>query len=1161
MTSQKSPPIFIGETTQKPSGQRVTGNYVNLHGEVFYKIQNYDAMKPFFMSIVSSSNHWLFISSTGGISAGRVSAEQSLFPYYTEDKLTENYDNTGNKSIFLVTTHAQETFLWEPFSERQQGIYHIERNIYKNVTGTAVIFEEINASLGLTYQYAWRTGDTFGFIKTSWLKNSGETSCQVELVDGLQNILPARVTMATQLTFSVLLDAYKRSEINPENGLAIFALNSTLTDLPEPSESLLATTAFQVGLDQVDYLLSSTQLDNFRTGRGLVTDREVRGQRCAYFVHTKISLAAGMERKWHLVADVSQDSAAIVHRSKKLGDHTSAVATAIEDDIAANDANLQKIVACTDGLQVSNNHLHCSHHFANVMFNGMRGGVFADQYRMHKKDFLEFTTVRNRTILDKYAAFFSELPSETNISTLFARAESTGAADLIRLSYAYLPLSFSRRHGDPSRPWNRFAINIKKEDGSQQLDYEGNWRDIFQNWEALAYSYPEYVESMICTFLNATTPDGYNPYRITRQGVDWELPEPNNPWANIGYWSDHQIIYLQKLMEISDRLHPGRLQAFLNRPVFSYANVPYRIKPYADLRSDPYNTIDFDWDAEQEVERRVQERGTDGKLVYTQDRQVLQVTLAEKLLTLLLAKLVNFVPEGGIWMNTQRPEWNDANNALVGKGLSVVTLCYLRRTIVFCIELLKKSTPGVVQINTEVQQLFSHITQILIQFQGIIQEQQTAKRSFNAEQRRAMMDALGTAGSDYRWKYYSQGFSGDYTGLQVSEIVAFLELALQYVEHSLRANRRSDNLYHAYNILHLDHQQATVSHLYEMLEGQVAILSSGMLSGEESLALLESLRHGPLYRADQQSYILYPDRVLPGFLEKNCITPAQVKDLALVTALERAGDRTLIIRDEEGNYHFNGYIRNLKDVTRLLEELKQSPQVAALVETEAAKIEALFENTFHHNEFTGRSGTFFAYEGLGSIYWHMVSKLLLAVQETIIRTRSEPAAGALLEKYADIRKGQCFNKTPDDYGAFPTDPYSHTPKNQGARQPGMTGLVKEEILSRQAELGLTIENGSLAFDFLFLDKNEMLVEPSEYTCWNVNGQQQRIELPVGSLAYAVCQVPVILQASPEKCISVHFTDGAAHKIEGHVLDAANSLHIFQRDGKVHHLEVSVPPDR
>jgi hypothetical protein len=85
------------------------------------------------------------------------------------------------------------------------------------------------------------------------------------------------------------------------------------------------------------------------------------------------------------------------------------------------------------------------------------------------------------------------------------------------------------------------------------------------------------------------------------------------------------------------------------------------------------------------------------------------VTLAEKLLTLLLAKLVNFVPEGGIWMNTQRPEWNDANNALVGKGLSVVTLCYLRRTIVFCKELLQQSGFTSAHFSIELQNLFSQI--------------------------------------------------------------------------------------------------------------------------------------------------------------------------------------------------------------------------------------------------------------------------------------------------------------------------------------------------------------------------------------------------------------------------------------------------------------------
>ena len=44
----------------------------------------------------------------------------------------------------------------------------------------------------------------------------------------------------------------------------------------------------------------------------------------------------------------------------------------------------------------------------------------------------------------------------------------------------------------------------------------------------------------------------------------------------------------------------------------------------------------------------------------------------------------------------------------------------------------------------------------------------------------------------------------------------------------------------------------------------------------------------------------------------------------------------------------------------------------------------IFEEVFNHKAFTGRSGTFFGYEGLGSIYWHMVSKLLLAVQENCL---------------------------------------------------------------------------------------------------------------------------------------------------------------------------------
>ena len=96
----------------------------------------------------------------------------------------------------------------------------------------------------------------------------------------------------------------------------------------------------------------------------------------------------------------------------------------------------------------------------------------------------------------------------------------------------------------------------------------------------------------------------------------------------------------------------------------------------------------------------------------------------------------------------------------------------------------------------------------------------------------------------------------------------------------------------------------------------------------------------------------------------------------------------------------------------------------------------------------------------GSIYWHMVSKLLLAAQECYrqaVETGAQPAVtAALAAAYYDIRQGLGFNKSPADYGAFPTDPYSHTPMGGGARQPGMTGQVKEEILTRFGELGVSV---------------------------------------------------------------------------------------------------------
>ena len=189
------------------------------------------------------------------------------------------------------------------------------------------------------------------------------------------------------------------------------------------------------------------------------------------------------------------------------------------------------------------------------------------------------------------------------------------------------------------------------------------------------------------------------------------------------------------------------------------------------------------------------------------------------------------------------------------------------------------------------------------------------------------MDELGEAGSKYRSAIYEHGFNGTISQVPADELKAFLGRTQEYLEHSLRANRRSDALYHSYNLLRLEPGSAYVDRLYEMLEGQVSILSSGLLSAEESLSLLESLRSSALYRADQHSYILYPDRILTSFLKKNTLLPEQLSHLKLPALLVENQDISLFNQDIDGLFHFASKLRNVKDVRKVLKALKNPQEV------------------------------------------------------------------------------------------------------------------------------------------------------------------------------------------------------------------------------------------
>ncbi len=1143
--------LVVGKTSLKNTPKPVKGGYVVLENELFYRIAHYDCMKPFFMSIVSSSDHWMFISSNGALTAGRKNPDHALFPYYTDDKIRDNADITGSKTIVRLED-KDHCLLWEPFSTRYQGLYNINRNIYKNIYGNKIVFEEINNDLKLCFWYTWLNSERFGFIKKSKIINQGRRTVEVNLLDGIQNLLPYGISQRFQADYSNLADAYRKNELEPAAGLGIYSLSSIPVDKAEPSESLKATTVWSAGIQVQNVLISSSQLDSFRNGLAVKQETDKRAVRGAYLLNIVTRLSEQQEKTWYIVADVDQDAANVVALTRMLENKKDHIQT-IEADVNQGTRNLVSMVANSDGLQKSADSLSTSRHFSNVLYNISRGGIFHDNYRINTLDLILFIREANNKIFKKFNRYLKSLPVSIDFGELLDQITIKNDPDLQRLCYEYLPLFFSRRHGDPSRPWNWFSIDIKDERGEKNLNYEGNWRDIFQNWEALAMSFPVYIENMICKFVNASTADGYNPYRITRDGFEWEVLDPADSWSYIGYWGDHQVIYLLKLLELSRKYHPGKLEYFLTRDIFVYADVPYRVKPYREILTDPHRTVDFDREREDFVRKRVLKLGSDGKLLCTGQGNIYHVNLAEKLLVPILTKVSNFIPEAGIWMNTQRPEWNDANNALVGYGVSMVTLYYLRRHLLFCRDLFKTFKTEVILFSNEVKAWYDTI------FSELERQRHLLQGAVSDKNRRIVLDRLGAAASIYRSKIYSRGFSGHRQSIKSEQLVKFCELVLAYIDHSIRANKREDQLYHAYNLIKTGKQKTiTIRHLYEMLEGQVAILSSGFLTARQVIQLLRVLRNSKLYREDQNTYILYPDRQLPRFSKKNNIPAGAIKSPALLKTLLDSRNKMIVRRDVKGGLHFNGAFRNAAELRHALDVIRQDdPRLLATEDMDL--VLKIFEDMFDHQSFTGRSGTFYKYEGLGCIYWHMVSKLLLAVQENYYRALQVKEEKAILAElrayYYAIRAGLGMAKIPELYGGFPTDPYSHTPGHNGAQQPGMTGQVKEDIISRFGELGLEVHQGKITFRPGLLRREEFLSEYMTFTFYDVNNNQATIELEAKCLAFTIAQTPIVYHLAEAEKIVVTRSGNKTETITGLTLDENICSSIFKREGVIKRLDV------
>jgi hypothetical protein len=126
----------------------------------------------------------------------------------------------------------------------------------------------------------------------------------------------------------------------------------------------------------------------------------------------------------------------------------------------------------------------------------------------------------------------------------------------------------------------------------------------------------------------------------------------------------------------------------------------------------------------------------------------------------------------------------------------------------------------------------------------------------------------------------------------------------------------------------------------------------------------------------------------------------------------------------------------------------------------------------------------------------------------------------------------------------------------------MTGQVKEEVLSRFGELGLTLRDGVVGFHPRLLRECEFGADAQPFRFLDVEGRWQELQVPAQGLAFTWCQVPVVYRLVDHgpPAMTVACEDGSSQTLSALSLPAELGEELFRRSGRVRGLSLGLPRD-
>jgi hypothetical protein len=661
-------------------------------------IENYDKAKTFasFLPGIAGKDGipmWSFYCNRGQCmgSFGVRDKDGTIMEFHPANLMYKNVELHGFRTFIKY-----EGSIHEIFSSISKDEVTRRMGIEKNV----LWIEEVNNALKIRVKITYFTMPRENFaavVRKVELESLGGEEKDIELLDGLSQIIPAGITNGTFQAMANLFRAWS-DVYNVENHIPYYKVRATTGDTAEVGE-----------VNDGNFYLSFSSESN-----GLIApifDMEV-----IFGSNTSLTKPDGWDCPVEELIARKQ-----VAENKISGGFT-----------AAKTVLRNKFTLCTVIGYISNPEL----------------------INARKSDFtIEYIENKEREARELVDALVEDTFTKTSNHFFDKYVDQCYLDNILRGGY---PLIFkagdkehvyhvySRKHGDTEREYNFFSI-----EPAFYSQGNGNFRDINQNRRNDVLFKPEVKDFNVKNFMNLIQADGYNPLGVKgttfsfekscmdeilelvitdKDGIKKILSSKFTPGQLMtyvvnhrveltiaseellervlekssqnyeaefgeGYWVDHWT-YNMDLVDTYLNIYPDKLKSFVfDDCTYRFFDSPVKVLPRADKhvitngKVRQYGSIIED---EEKCHRLgMNMKATNWLKTDHGTGKIYETNLYAKLVALALNKFVTLDPYGmGIEMEANKPGWNDAMNGLPGLfGSGVSETAELKRIIDFIVEI------------------------------------------------------------------------------------------------------------------------------------------------------------------------------------------------------------------------------------------------------------------------------------------------------------------------------------------------------------------------------------------------------------------------------------------------------------------------------------------